>query len=139
MGRLPWVINQTSSCNMTRHIPSYQDWMRQQSRKKGSSKVLKRVIDSCSSHCEVLDKNTKLQNHPTFAEDIGLTHAGSLIVSSVSVKLCESWLVDSVDYFLVVSLTPLAPTVFLAFFPRILWALLMFGSGSLHLLTSGAR
>ena len=52
----------------------------------------------------------KLHNHSIYAEGLGQTHAGSLVVSSVFVRLYELRLVVSVD-FLVVSLIFLIPTI----------------------------
>lgn len=40
-----------------------------------------------------------------FAEDLGETHSGALTLVSVSVSPNETWLFDSVDHILVVSLT----------------------------------
>ena len=55
-------------------------------------------------------------------QGLGQAHAGSLVSGSVSVNRCEPRLVDSVG-FLVVSLTPLAPTILLPLLQRILKAL----------------
>lgn len=55
-------------------------------------------------------KNTKLQNHNTYAEDLAQTQMGSLIVASVSVRPHEASLLGSVVCVLMMSLTTLVPT-----------------------------
>lgn len=58
-------------------------------------------------------KSTKLQNHNTYAENLAQTHMGSLIVASVSVRLHEASIFDSVGCVLMMSLTTLVPTTLL--------------------------
>jgi hypothetical protein len=52
--------------SMTRHLPSYQGWTKQFSRKKRLLKGGKRVRGSPHSFCYVLHKKTKLHNHNIF-------------------------------------------------------------------------
>jgi hypothetical protein len=47
-----------------------------------------------------------------YVEDVGQSHAGSLVGCSVSVSPCETWLVDSLGQVLVVSSTPLVSITF---------------------------
>ena len=47
----------------------------------------------------------------TYAEDLGKICTDFLIANSISVSLYEPWLIDYVGCVLVVSLTPLAPTI----------------------------
>lgn len=46
-----------------------------------------------------------------YAEDLVQTKAGSMVVASVSVSSIEPCLVDSEDHVLMLSWTPLAPTI----------------------------
>lgn len=70
------------SYNKTRHILSYQGGTSNPIGGKGSPKWAKVSVSSCS--------------HTTIdAEDLVQTHAGSLIVCSVSVSPYQPWLVNS--------------------------------------------
>lgn len=73
-------------------------------------KAGKRVRESLCSYCYESHKKTKIHNSNIYAEGLGQSHAGFLVVGSVSVRSYENRLVDSVDI-LVVSLTPLASTI----------------------------
>ena len=78
-------------------------------------------------------------NHDIYAENLGQTRVASLVVSSVSVNLCEPQVGDSVVCFLKVSLTPsgsynLSSPSSTGFHELCL----MFDCGSLHLFPSAA-
>ena len=69
----PRDINQTWY-NQTGHIPSYQSWIRQPSRRKGVLKAgKKKHRNSPCSTVRSPKKNTKLYNHNVYAEDLGQT------------------------------------------------------------------
>ena len=51
------------------------------------------------------------EHHKLYAEDLVLTHTGPVLVVSVSVSSHEPCLLDSLGCVVLVSLTPLAPTV----------------------------
>ena len=53
----------------------------------------------------------QVNNHNIYAKDIAQTLVGSMIAASVSVSPYDACLVDSVSRVLLVSSTPVAPTV----------------------------
>lgn len=56
------------------------------------------------------NKKAKLDNHSTYIEGLGQTHASSMTVTSISVNPYEARFIDSVEVF-VVSLASLDPTI----------------------------
>ena len=58
-------------------------------------------------------KHSQARHHNVYAEDPAETHVASMIAASVNVSPYESCLVDSMGYTLLVSLNPLAPTIYL--------------------------
>ena len=82
---------------------------------------------------------TQLHNYHICAESLGLSHECSLVGSSASMSPYGPRLVDSLDFFfcgilcLSSSFNPSSPSS--TRFPKLH---LMFGCGSLHLLSSGA-
>lgn len=89
-----------SSCNKTRHFPSYWGWMKQSSRRKWVPKA------------GTVRNPTRRPNTITYMQRTDI-----LIVGSVSASPYEPRLVDSVS-FVVVSLTPVALSILL---PSLLW------------------
>lgn len=85
--------------------------MRQPSRIKKVPRAGKGVKDTLHSRCWQSHENTKPHNCNIYAEGLAQTHKGPVIVTSVSVSLYEFYLVDSVGHILMVSLTPVAPTI----------------------------
>lgn len=77
---------------------------------KGVPKVGKRFRLSLNFHCQKSYKNSKLNGHKLYAEDLAPC-IGSLIVAPVSVSFCEHQLIDPVEHVFVVPLILLAPTV----------------------------
>lgn len=57
------------------------------------SQELAKVRDSSCTHCYNSHKMTKLHNFNMYSEDLGQSHADSLVVSTVSVSPYESRLI----------------------------------------------
>lgn len=87
-----------SSYNKSKHILSYQGWIRQPSGRKGAPSAGKIFRDTLHSLFWESHKKTKLYNNNIHAKD--LTHTGSLVVGSLFVSPYELCLVDSVCHIL---------------------------------------
>jgi hypothetical protein len=137
--RKSYLTSLTSYINIG-NKPSDQCWTKQPSRKKNIPRAGKSVRDTLHSYYWESQKNTKLRNYNVYAEDLVQPYTRSRFVTSVSVSSCEPYLVVSMGLVFMVLLTPLSPTGFPSFFHGLHfpWLHLMFGSGSLHLLSSVA-
>jgi hypothetical protein len=82
-------------------------------RKKKKSQAQESDIFS-NSHCLDPYNSTKLDNHNIYVEIPAKTCTDLLVVVSVSVRSYKPWKVNSVSHVLLVSSSPLPPTIFLS-------------------------